>query len=319
MTPPPRWALLSITYFITATGYRIVVFTDTPAHLFMRWTNKEIQVHQDPFFRRGTVVSTRPRYCVVAYEDNEQDEVGDTYTHTFIKEPWLTCETRWFYFWGTVSGAFSPSESPLFSRHRYTFTSIDGDVADAGMHAFGDTYPLAWNALSANYVTSSASVINIGQMKVWSAVYHKWDWSVWRGNAIFNTTPLLGSSLISAYVKLYGNSIDGTPISLVFQSGMPTYPHIPVLASDFNKAHYSGYYGRVNDVDFNPIGYNNISLTSEGLAIINKSGYTTLTLRSQQDVSGIYPSGAGDIRDYYSLRTADNPAYLRPKLIVEYS
>ena len=113
-----HFAILDIVQTLTATGYQIVVYTNNPCHLFMRWTNVIPQIHILTKIERGAPVHKGTRYCFVAYKDNEQEEAGDTLEHTFIKEPWAVCETRWFYFFGTVNGVDSPSESAIFKKHR---------------------------------------------------------------------------------------------------------------------------------------------------------------------------------------------------------
>ncbi|GAI25453.1 unnamed protein product, partial [marine sediment metagenome] len=56
-------------------------------------------------------------YCFDVYHDNEQEEAGDTLTHTFIKQNWPFCQTRSFYFIGTRDRFESPSESCIFHYH----------------------------------------------------------------------------------------------------------------------------------------------------------------------------------------------------------
>jgi len=115
--PPPRFSLRGIEQTIQTTGYIIVVTTDVPCHLFMRWTLEKPRTHKDPVLRRGVYFPEAVRFCFVEYEDNEQEEAGDTLIHTFIKLDWPVCQTRYFYFWGTVAAEVSPSESPLFHKH----------------------------------------------------------------------------------------------------------------------------------------------------------------------------------------------------------
>lgn len=57
------------------------------------------------------------RFCFTVYEDNEQEEAGDTLTHTFIKPAWSYCTTKYFYLWGKVSGVTCVSTSPPFHYH----------------------------------------------------------------------------------------------------------------------------------------------------------------------------------------------------------
>ena len=116
--PPPRFSIRDIEQIPKPTGYHIVLTTDVPCHLFMRWTLEKPRTHKDPVLRRGVYFPEAVRFCFVEYRDNEQEEAGDTLTHTFIKLDWPVCQTRYFYFWGTVNGELSPSESPLFTKHR---------------------------------------------------------------------------------------------------------------------------------------------------------------------------------------------------------
>lgn len=115
-----HWAIKGIIQEVTATGVEIKVFTFQPCHLWMRWTTTFPQVHSVPVVRRGLAMYTDKRFCFVAYKDNEQSEGDDTYVHTFLKEPWPVCETRYFYFHGKMSGERSRSTSAIFEYHRVT-------------------------------------------------------------------------------------------------------------------------------------------------------------------------------------------------------
>lgn len=114
----PLFAVLTIRAEHTETGFMIIITTNVPCHLWMRWTLIPTRIHLEPRYKRGFPSFVEPRYCVDVYEDNEQMEDGDTLEHTFDKPNWPFCTTRYFYFWGTVAGVFSPSESPIFSKHR---------------------------------------------------------------------------------------------------------------------------------------------------------------------------------------------------------
>jgi len=116
--PVDHWYIRGSELYDTGTGYNIYTWTDVPCHLFMRWTTEEPWFHKIPVLRRGLFLHADVRMCFVAYEDNEQQEAGDTIMHTFVKDPWPICETRYFYFWGTVKEEEMPSTSGLFSQHR---------------------------------------------------------------------------------------------------------------------------------------------------------------------------------------------------------
>jgi len=115
----PHWALKEIHQEVTKTGIKIMIWTFQPCHLWMRWTTTEPQYHPVQRTLRGLPLMTDRSFCFVAYQDNEQEEDGDTYVHTFIKEPWAHCETRWFYFHGRMASEHSPSTSAIFEKHRF--------------------------------------------------------------------------------------------------------------------------------------------------------------------------------------------------------
>jgi len=113
-----HWALKDIAYEVTKTGVYIKVFTFQPCHLWLRWTHTYPQEHSVPVIRRGVAIHSDKRFCFVSYHDNEQSEGDDTYVHTFLKEPWPACETRYFYFHGRMGGERSRSTSAIFKYHR---------------------------------------------------------------------------------------------------------------------------------------------------------------------------------------------------------
>jgi hypothetical protein len=113
-----HWAVLDLIQTLTADGFKIVAITNNPCHLWMRWTVIKPQKHIKLQVIRGVTAQRLIDQCFVVYEDNEQEEDGDTLTHTFIKEPWAVCETRFFYFWGNVNGVLTKSATALFKKHR---------------------------------------------------------------------------------------------------------------------------------------------------------------------------------------------------------
>ena len=122
-TPPPdppiaNWCILLVTQTKTATGYKITCWTNVPCHLYMFWTPTEPQKHMRTRIVRGVSVLDTPAYCFVTWHENEQEEAGDTIYHTFIKEPWPVCETRWYTFRALVNNEWSPSSGPIFKKHR---------------------------------------------------------------------------------------------------------------------------------------------------------------------------------------------------------
>jgi len=112
-----RWAL---TYYAHAwLGPILYVYaeTDVPVHLYLRWTDKEEQIHLHTEVDRGLAKLGDPKYCFVQWREVEQNEPGDTISHTFSFAGWAHCNWRWWMFRGTAAGADTPSNTCIFSAH----------------------------------------------------------------------------------------------------------------------------------------------------------------------------------------------------------
>ena len=101
----------------STTGVRITAITDIPCHLYCRLSTKRPWIHKKPELRRGVQFAEDVRFCFTVYEDNEQFEAGDTYTHTWWKTDWSPCITKYLYLWGSVGAQVCVSTSPLFNYH----------------------------------------------------------------------------------------------------------------------------------------------------------------------------------------------------------
>ncbi|MBA7611132.1 hypothetical protein ES703_18351 [subsurface metagenome] len=99
------------------TGVRIRVFTDVPSHLFIRLSLIKPLIHKQPSLRRGVAFAEDVRFCFTVFEDNEQNEWGDTVEHTWWKPDWPVCTTKWLYVWGSRSGVVCVSTTAPFQYH----------------------------------------------------------------------------------------------------------------------------------------------------------------------------------------------------------
>lgn len=106
-----------ITFTPSLTGVRIVAITDVASHLFCRLTSEEPRIHKKTSIIRGLSLKDDVRFCFTVFEDNEQFEAGDTFTHTWWKTSWPVCTTKYLYLWGTIAGATAVSTSPFFKYH----------------------------------------------------------------------------------------------------------------------------------------------------------------------------------------------------------
>ncbi|MBA7671205.1 hypothetical protein ES703_79358 [subsurface metagenome] len=164
--PPPvisNWAPLKLEYTRIDDGYELVVTTDIPVHLYMRWSATEPLKHRTSELRRGLIKLTGTRYCFVTWKENEQTEPGDTYTHTFIKTNWPVCQTRWFYFIGTKQTEEQPSSSPIFYKHRVPELEfiIKGEPTDGWYRSSWGSWPQTWQGCPWSAMDESAIYVSM--------------------------------------------------------------------------------------------------------------------------------------------------------------
>lgn len=112
-----HFSVRDVVFTPTDTGVQVVVETDVPCRLVCRQTDTRPQIHKKPVLRRGEWLADDVRFCFVVYTDHEQEEPGDTLIHTFIKEPWAPCATKYMYFWATIAGEVCVSTSAIFKHH----------------------------------------------------------------------------------------------------------------------------------------------------------------------------------------------------------
>ncbi|MBA7524593.1 hypothetical protein ES705_16734 [subsurface metagenome] len=112
-----NWGIFKITY-ADAPSFEIVkTTTDNPCHLTLYWTLNKPLTHKKIIALRGMTLPWGAYFCLNALNAIEQEEGGDTLTHTFICPDWFYCQTRYFVMAGTVEGIVSPSTSAIYERH----------------------------------------------------------------------------------------------------------------------------------------------------------------------------------------------------------
>jgi hypothetical protein len=289
MTTPPfmHFVVRNVTYTITATGIIVTCYTNYPCHLFKRETNIVPQKHLNPMVRRGAQIGSYIDQCFVVFKDIEQEEAGDTYTHTFIQDPWPYCETRWFYFWGTVSGELSPSVSAIFEKHRtepsLTTIQVWANYGGGGLVG-GPNYHNAWNA----YATPNPGPTGIKTGHEHWLYYGEGFW-INRGYLFFDTSAIPNDPdifIANAELHLYksgGTDNSGRDWNLVIQNGQPNYPHHPFQTGDWFQGFYGGNGGAINHTLIS--GFFNIPLNPTGLTWITKGGETKFCLRNTREIA----------------------------------
>ncbi|MBA7592467.1 hypothetical protein ES708_34650 [subsurface metagenome] len=151
--------------------------------------------HRTARNQRGLTLPWGVHYCFVAYLSAEQQEPGDTLTHTFDIIPWYYCQTKWFTFRGTVAGELSPSVGPIFKKHRAYLSMTISPSYYSPLASEGDTYADARACV--NGVTSPWTIINVGQAYRSATGYH-----LQRLVSYFDLTPLSGCAILNATLHL---------------------------------------------------------------------------------------------------------------------
>ena len=204
-----------------------------------------------------------------------------------------------------ITNEFKP-----FSRQTETFYSKKSDGHILFSHA---NYNTVWTS-ETGYVYAGNTDIGLGQSRPETVTF-----VIERTYLLFDTSDIPNDATItSASLSLYG-SVDQSDVdfNIVIQNGQPTYPHDPLISSDYNKEHYSGNGGSLNTSEWTNSGYNDISIDTEDLNWINKQGTTKLCLRNDREIAGIpTPKYTRERIAFFSSEKGGN---YRPKLIVEYT
>ncbi|MBA7587565.1 hypothetical protein ES708_29596 [subsurface metagenome] len=112
-----NFGLLKISYFHLTNAIVITNITNNPCHLTCYYTDKAPRRHKTSRRDRGIDLPWSAYFCFVSWKSVEQNEAGDTLSHTFEIPDWSFCQTNWFVFRGTIDELLSPSVSPIFKHH----------------------------------------------------------------------------------------------------------------------------------------------------------------------------------------------------------
>jgi hypothetical protein len=184
-------------------------------------------------------------------------------------------------------------------------------ASDGVLTGYSSTYATAQAAASTDYIDTTSTYFLIGQ---------KTSYYIYKGFVYFDTSAIPDSATISAVnVSLYGSyDYSSTDFNISVQSGMPTYPHDPLVGGDYDKTLYDvngvGNAG-FSTAGFSTAGYNNISLNATGMAWVSKVGTTKLCLRSNEDIIASQPAS----NEYVRIYSYEKGAGYRPTLYVTYS
>lgn len=275
-----------MTAAVTITGVTVTCYTNNAVHLWLRWTNIVPQKHIIAREQRGGLVNTYIDQCFVAFHDIEQNEPGDTWTHTFTCEPWPGCETRWFYFWGTVAGVLSPSASCILEYHRpfilvlYPWETPGSPTCDG----FADRYIdlQTWSQIHDGPGTAGNKTSSVIWVNLWtSATANKYRRSS-RAKLTFDTTPIPANAhIVSADLTITPTAMEN-PIAAPATFAIFTAPAPPfdnVIDADYTGFGSTPLSPPLPFTTFVPYTQVAIPILPDKLSVIKKAALTALGIR----------------------------------------
>lgn len=187
---------------------------------------------------------------------------------------------------------------------------------DDGVMGTGGTYLGARDA--ATGLIQGGNTGQVGQVYVSALNFY----TVSRLMLMFNTAALPDDAIMSqVFLNLYGydggSGVPDNNFYLTVQSGMPTYPHMPVASADYNRTNYSGDGGSLYTSGWSLTSYNYLTLNSTGRSWLNKTGWTKFALRSSHDIDSSAP-GANEY-DIVNIRTYEYGMPYAPALSGSYT
>lgn len=148
MAAPKRFAITAQSNYSALDNLIVGMYTDIACHLKIRVTDQEPVRDLRWIFRRGLPMKCLPFWTFIGLYHIEQEEPGDTRSHTFIIPNLVFCNWRWFQPWGTVAGKDAVSAGPIFKAH---FPVIRGMFWEPWNADFTTNNP--WQNLYPQYTT----------------------------------------------------------------------------------------------------------------------------------------------------------------------
>ena len=289
--PVGNFSILDLQQEVTATGIKITVTTNVPCHLYCYWTATEPEKHLIPILTRGIELHTQLKMCFVNWHENEQEEAGDTLFHTFTKEPWAHCETRWLTFRAKVMENWVKSVGPIFKKHRVapeepTEICFDAAKETGYLAKYGANWDTAW---SAEEGLPFASQMSYELMARRPGVR---QYTINRGILRFDTSPIPDDK------EIVGATLKIAFLRNVYSTDVSEACFVPAVGcgDEMNVADYGAL--RLNtdwicdsiEVPTLLINtYYEMELYQAQLGIINKEGQTRIGLRGIRDIDNLAP------------------------------
>jgi len=249
-----KWLPLAITQEDLSGGFTIVLTTDIACHLYLFWTDKVPWVHRASKLDRGLTIPWDAYWCFVAWTLIDQNEPGDTLTHTYTWLGWQVCQTKYFRFHGTIGGASSPSDSPIFHKH-YSYIAPTPGMKENFYWRPPTAMEAIYHARWRGYSYQAESSYHLSSVKVYLTrannpislecyIYHAGD--NWHpvGDPIATGQFLDGSvpphpDFAQVEVELTGcDIVEGQKYAVIFLQEVTVWPNYFMLGTDFPCPQY---------------------------------------------------------------------------------
>lgn len=320
-----HWALLDLQYEYLDYGYKLTATTDVPCHLYCRMTTTPPRKHSLPSMRRGLRITGDIRFCFVVYEDNEQNEAGDTLTHTWLKTPWPVCEDRWFYFVGEQGGAASVSETAIFKFHFPApppeppppiFRQYLNSSSNRSIRSYWGTWPPTRNGIRLSippHWADPPAILTAGH-------YYTVSYFLFRSFLDFGEIDLPAPArIVGAWLSIFVTDNPGdmpAKPNLIVEAGLQSDP---VVVNDWYAQNpISVILGQISRYDLLTGQYNDIPLTQNGLDYLFTPGKKKFCLLSQYDFENVEPFPIANTYSYVSYHSDQKGPGYRPILKIEY-
>ncbi|GAG00664.1 unnamed protein product, partial [marine sediment metagenome] len=123
MVSDTRWALIDYQHSWVGNTKHLVLTTDRACHLWMRITRRYPYKRTRWVVFRGVAQRHSDAINFVIRSAIEQQEDGDTITHTFDFPDWEVCDQYYWFFSGFIDDISSDSNTCIFTQH---FTGENG-------------------------------------------------------------------------------------------------------------------------------------------------------------------------------------------------